>query len=84
MAVNQVDAALALPAQEIGAALLALHEDQWFDRKSGACRTCAMSIIAKGFRFAKSFRSWQRKTLRPAKSLHDIAGCPFPAFPTVW
>jgi len=34
MAVNQVDAALALPAPEIGAALLALHEDQWFDRKS--------------------------------------------------
>ena len=34
MAVNQVDAALALPAREIGAALLALHEDQWFDRKS--------------------------------------------------
>ncbi|HXT91010.1 MAG TPA: ATP-binding protein [Trebonia sp.] len=34
MAVNQVDAALALPAPETGAALLALHEDQWFDRKS--------------------------------------------------
>ena len=34
MAVNQVDAALALPAGETGAALLALPEDQWFDRKS--------------------------------------------------
>lgn len=34
MVVNQVDAALALPAPETGAALLALHEDQWFDRKS--------------------------------------------------
>ena len=34
MAVSQVDAALALPASETGAALLALHEDQWFDRKS--------------------------------------------------
>ena len=34
MAVNQVDAALALPAEETGAALLALPEDQWFDRKS--------------------------------------------------
>jgi ATP-dependent DNA helicase RecG len=34
MTVNQVDAALALPAGEIGAALLALPEDQWFDRKS--------------------------------------------------
>jgi ATP-dependent DNA helicase RecG len=34
MAVNQVDAALALPAGETGAALLGLPEDQWFDRKS--------------------------------------------------
>jgi ATP-dependent DNA helicase RecG len=34
MAVNQLDAALALPAAETGAALLALPEDQWFDRKS--------------------------------------------------
>src|ERR1700761_597876 len=34
MAVNQVDAALALPAGETGAALLALPEDQWFARKS--------------------------------------------------
>jgi ATP-dependent DNA helicase RecG len=34
MAVNRLDAALALPAAEIGAALLALPEDQWFDRKS--------------------------------------------------
>lgn len=34
MAVNRVDAALALPAAETGAALLALPEDQWFDRKS--------------------------------------------------
>lgn len=34
MAVNQVDAALALPAKEAGAALLALPEDQWFDRAS--------------------------------------------------
>ena len=34
MAVNQVDAALALPARETGAALLELHEDQWFERKS--------------------------------------------------
>jgi len=31
---NQVDAALALPAAETAAALLALPEDQWFDRKS--------------------------------------------------
>lgn len=34
MSVNQVDAALALPAGETGAALLSLPEDQWFDRKS--------------------------------------------------
>ncbi len=34
MTVNQVDAALALPARETGTALLALPEDQWFDRKS--------------------------------------------------
>ena len=34
MTVNQVDAALALPAGETAAALLALPEDQWFDRKS--------------------------------------------------
>jgi ATP-dependent DNA helicase RecG len=34
MAVNQVDAALALPVGETAAALLALPEDQWFDRKS--------------------------------------------------
>jgi ATP-dependent DNA helicase RecG len=34
MTANQVDAALALPAGEAGAALLALPEDQWFDRKS--------------------------------------------------
>ena len=34
MAVNQVDAALALPARETGAALLEQHEDQWFERKS--------------------------------------------------
>lgn len=34
MTVNQVDAALALPAAETAAALLALPEDQWFDRKS--------------------------------------------------
>jgi ATP-dependent DNA helicase RecG len=34
MAVNQVDAALALPAGGTAAALLALPEDQWFDRKS--------------------------------------------------
>ena len=34
MVVNQVDAALARPAGETGTALLALPEDQWFDRKS--------------------------------------------------
>lgn len=34
MSVDQVDAALALPAEEIGATLLALPEDQWFDRMS--------------------------------------------------
>lgn len=34
MTVNQVDAALALPAGETAAALLALPENQWFDRKS--------------------------------------------------
>jgi ATP-dependent DNA helicase RecG len=34
MTVNQVDAALALPAEETGTVLLALPEDQWFDRKS--------------------------------------------------
>lgn len=31
---NQVEAALALPAAEAGAALLELPEDQWFDRES--------------------------------------------------
>lgn len=31
---NRVEAALALPAAEAGAALLELVEDQWFDRKS--------------------------------------------------
>jgi ATP-dependent DNA helicase RecG len=34
MTVNQVDAALELPVRETAAALLALPEDQWFDRKS--------------------------------------------------
>jgi ATP-dependent DNA helicase RecG len=34
MTANQVDAALALPAAEAGTALLAVPEDQWFDRKS--------------------------------------------------
>jgi ATP-dependent DNA helicase RecG len=34
MSVKQVDAALALPAEKTGAALLGLPEDQWFDRKS--------------------------------------------------
>ena len=34
MRVNQVEAALARPAGETGTALLALPEDQWFDRKS--------------------------------------------------
>lgn len=31
---NQVDAALGLPTPEVGPALLAVAEDQWFDRKS--------------------------------------------------
>ena len=34
MTENKLDAALALPAGETGPALLALPEDQWFDRKS--------------------------------------------------
>lgn len=33
MTANEVDAALAVPRDEVGAALLALREDQWFDRK---------------------------------------------------
>ena len=34
MATKQVDAAVGLPAAEVGGALLAISEDQWFDRKS--------------------------------------------------
>jgi ATP-dependent DNA helicase RecG len=34
MTTGQVDAALASPASEVGPRLLALNEDQWFDRKS--------------------------------------------------
>jgi ATP-dependent DNA helicase RecG len=34
MSANEVDAALAAPAAEVGPRLLALGEDQWFDRKS--------------------------------------------------
>lgn len=34
MTANQVDAALTAPAAEVGQRVLALEEDQWFDRKS--------------------------------------------------
>ena len=34
MTANEVDSALGAPASEVGARLLAAHEDQWFDRKS--------------------------------------------------
>lgn len=34
MPANEVDAALAADAAELGLRLLAIHEDQWFDRKS--------------------------------------------------
>ncbi|MDT0476740.1 ATP-binding protein [Streptomyces sp. DSM 41014] len=36
MASNEVDHALSLPVEQVGAALTALHEDQWFDRKSAS------------------------------------------------
>ncbi|MGJ5806358.1 ATP-binding protein [Streptomyces europaeiscabiei] len=34
MTSNEVDHALGLPSGDVGPALVALHEDQWFDRKS--------------------------------------------------
>ncbi|GAA1013352.1 ATP-dependent DNA helicase RecG [Acrocarpospora pleiomorpha] len=34
MTTNQVDAALSAPADDVGQRLIALREDQWFDRKS--------------------------------------------------
>ncbi len=45
---NEVDRALTAPLDEVGAALLALHEDQWFDRKSVrlAPRDLATPLVA--------------------------------------
>uniref|UniRef100_UPI001CDCBD5F AlbA family DNA-binding domain-containing protein n=1 Tax=Candidatus Frankia nodulisporulans TaxID=2060052 RepID=UPI001CDCBD5F len=45
---NEVDAALAAPSDEVGPALLALPEDQWFERKSSqvASKDLAVPIVA--------------------------------------
>lgn len=42
MTANEVGAALALPRDEVGAALLALREDQWFDRKGAQIEAKAL------------------------------------------
>lgn len=48
MTANEVDAALARPRVEIGAALLALREDQWFDRKGAqiAAKDLGPALVA--------------------------------------
>jgi ATP-dependent DNA helicase RecG len=48
MGSNDVDAALAAPTPEIGRRLLALAEDQWFERKSSAIapRDVASTVVA--------------------------------------
>ncbi|MBD8605476.1 putative DNA binding domain-containing protein [Aeromicrobium sp. CFBP 8757] len=45
---NEVDEALAAPIPQVGERLLALHEDQWFDRKSVriAPRDLAKALVA--------------------------------------
>ena len=48
MGTNEVDAALAAAPAEVGARLLALTEDQWFDRKSAAIapKDLATALVA--------------------------------------
>jgi ATP-dependent DNA helicase RecG len=48
MGTNEVDAALAAAPAQVGARLLALTEDQWFDRKSAAIapKDLAMALVA--------------------------------------
>lgn len=48
MSPNEVDRALTLPAEQVGPALAALREDQWFDRKSirTAPKDLAIALVA--------------------------------------
>ncbi|CAO5162012.1 Transcriptional regulator [Frankia sp. AiPs1] len=48
MTANEVDTALAAPSDEVGLALLALPEDQWFERKSSqiAPKDLAVPLVA--------------------------------------
>lgn len=46
---TDVERALLLPPQDVGAALLAVHEDQWFDRKSTRVKARAVADALIGF-----------------------------------
>lgn len=49
MAANEVDAALALSRDQIGPALLALREDQWFERKGAQIEAKALGAPLVAF-----------------------------------